>query len=263
VPDKERAVVTGANRGIGLEVCRQLARSGRAVVLASREAASGEAAAAALRKEGLDVEALPLDVVDPASVEAFRGELSRRFGRIDALVNNAGVALDGFNAEVARKTAAVNFFGAADVTRALLPLIAPGGRVVMVSSGVGELDGLDARLRRRFEDPALSEEALAALVQGFVDVVRAGTHTREGWPSSAYRVSKIGLNALTRILAARLSPSGILVNAVCPGWVRTRMGGQGAPRGVEEGADTITWAATLPPKGPSGKFFRDHREIPW
>ncbi|HZI08009.1 MAG TPA: SDR family NAD(P)-dependent oxidoreductase, partial [Archangium sp.] len=173
-----------------------------------------------------------------------------------------GLAMEGFDENVAERTIAVNFFGALHVTERLLPLMEEHGRIVMVSSGVGELEGLSPALRQRFEPPP-PKEALVALLRTFVDDVRSGEYAQRGWPGSAYRVSKVGLNALTRLLAEELKPRHILVNAVCPGWVKTRMGGAHAPRGVEEGADTIVWAATLPPDGPSGGFFRNRRSVPW
>jgi NAD(P)-dependent dehydrogenase (short-subunit alcohol dehydrogenase family) len=140
--------------------------------------------------------------------------------------------------------------------------MAEHGRIVMVSSGVGELDGLSATARRRF-DPPPSKEELVAHVRAFLEDVRSDQYKEKGWPGSAYRVSKVGLNTLTRLLAGELKDRHLLVNAVCPGWVRTRMGGAHASRDVAEGADTLVWAATLPPDGPSGGFFRDRRAIPW
>jgi carbonyl reductase 1 len=140
-----------------------------------------------------------------------------------------------------------------------------GGRIVMISSGMGELSGVRGEARARIADPALTREGLLAVVESFVTDVVAGTHTRHGWPSSAYSVSKIALNALVRVLAQELAgdPRRILVNSENPGWVRTRMGGQSAPRSVEDGARTAVWLATLPDGGPNGGFFRDEQSIPW
>ncbi len=261
--DVELAVVTGGNRGLGLETCRQLAARQMRVVLASRDPERGRRAAEQLAIEGLGVVALPLDVSSALSVEKFARQMAERYGRIDTLVNNAGIALDGFNADVARRTLVVNFFGALHVTEALLPLIATGGRVVMVSSGVGQLDGFSDALRRKLESPHLDRGELATLMQSFVNDVRAGRHKERGWPSSAYKVSKAGLNALTRVFARELAGRDIHVNAVCPGWVRTDMGGKSAARSVKEGASGIVWAATLPANGPSGGFFRDREPIAW
>jgi NAD(P)-dependent dehydrogenase (short-subunit alcohol dehydrogenase family) len=137
-----------------------------------------------------------------------------------------------------------------------------GGSVVMVSSGLGEVSCLAPLLRKRFVSPGLARDELVALVRSFVRDVETGRHTEAGWPSSAYQVSKVGLNALTRVLARELAPRRVRVNAVCPGWVRTDMGGAGATRSVEDGATSIVWAAALE-DGPTGGFFRDGRPIPW
>jgi carbonyl reductase 1 len=259
------AVVTGANRGIGLEIARQLAQRGVRVVLTSRDPGAGESARAALASEGLPVVFHPLDVTQDESARALAGWLERARGGADIVVNNAGIAMDGFNKEVARRTIDTNFFGPLRVTGALLPLLRPGGRIVMISSGVADRAKLAPPLRARFLDPALSRDELVGLMRKFVDDVAAGRHTAEGWPSSAYAVSKLGLNALTEILGRELAADarGILCNAVCPGWVRTGMGGPHAPRSAEEGADTAVWLALLPEGGPQGGFFRDRRPAAW
>ena len=262
-PPTRTALVTGANRGLGLETCRQLARRGFRVLLASRGESDGMAAARRLAEEGLAVEHRRLDVVDPASIAALAADLRREALSLDVLVNNAGIALQGFDAEVARRTLEVNFFGAMQVTDALLPSVADGGNVVMVSSGMGELSALAPALRARVLHPSLSREELVDLMRSFVRDVERGRHAEAGWPSSAYRVSKAGLNALVRILARELAPRRIRVNAVCPGWVRTDMGGRNASRDVDEGAASIVWAAALEDGGLTGGFFRDGRSISW
>lgn len=228
------AVVTGANRGIGLETVRQLAVSGWRVILTSRDEEKGYQAAADLRDHGLAVDALQLDVTDRTSCEAARAWLAQRFDHIDALVNNAGILIDSkatsvleLPIDVLRQTLETNLFGVLNVTQALAPLLRASGsaRVVNLSSNLGQLADMQA-----------------------------------GTP--AYRMSKTALNALTRILAAELAPA-IKVNAMCPGWVRTAMGGPNAERPVERGADTAVWLATLPDDGPTGGFFRDRQPIPW
>jgi carbonyl reductase 1 len=254
------ALVTGGNRGLGKETCHQLAQRGFRVLLASRQPEEGRAAAAELAPEQGRVEPLALDVADPRSIAAAAARLRDGRASVDVLVNNAGVALDGFDAAIARDTIEVNFFGPLRVTEALLPVIADGGNVVMVSSGMGELRGLDAGLRARFTDPALTRDGLVELMRSFVTDVAAGQHRARGWPSSAYRVSKVGLNALVRVLAPALAERRIIVNAVCPGWVRTDMGGPGASRSIAEGAASIVWAATRQGE-PTGGFFRDGRPI--
>lgn len=255
------ALVTGGNRGLGLETCRQLAAQGYHVVLTSRKLADAERAARELGgKRAVDVQAL--DVTDPESIRALAGQ-APRWGKLDALINNAGTTVPGFDAKVARATLATNILGAQHVTDALLPLLAADARIVMVSSGMGELAGFGSELRPRFQKRDLSRDELIALTDEFVSAVRRGDHARLGWPSNAYRVSKAALNALTRILARELGATKIKVNAVCPGWVRTRMGGPGAERSPEQGARGIVWAATLPANGPSGGFFRDGQAIDW
>jgi NAD(P)-dependent dehydrogenase (short-subunit alcohol dehydrogenase family) len=228
--DKRIAVVTGANRGIGLEICRQLAQAGMHVVLTARDAAKGKAAA----KE-LGVDSHPLDVDSDESVKGFARWIKDAHGRCDVLVNNAGVMLDPRGSRVPdakietfRQTLETNLLGPLRMIQAILPLMKQHGygRIVNLSSGQGQLSEMSV-----------------------------------GTP--AYRVSKTALNALTRTTAAELHGTGILVNAMCPGWVRTDMGGSGAPRSVEQGADTALWLATLPDKGPTGGYFRDRKPIPW
>ena len=257
------AVVTGGNRGLGLETGRQLAQRGLTVVLTSRNPAQGQRAADRLRAQGLTVVSYPLEVTASASVAALAATLRQEFGQIEVLINNAGVALEDFNAEVARRTLAVNCFGVITVVDHLLPLLSPHGRIVMVSSGMGQVAGLPPALQVQFLDPTLTRARLMDLLQTFVRDVESGQHIQHGWPSNAYRISKVGLNAFTRLLARELAPTAIRVNAVCPGWVRTDMGGRNAPRSVEEGVRGIVWAALLGEEGPSGGFFRDGRPISW
>jgi NAD(P)-dependent dehydrogenase (short-subunit alcohol dehydrogenase family) len=228
------ALVTGAYRGIGLEVSRQLARRGFAVVLTARDVHKAEAAAGKLKGQGLDVSAAALDVTDARSVEAAVRFVEERFGRLDVLVNNAAVLYDDWqraesaDLDTAREAFETNTLGPWRVSQAFLPLLRKSAhpRVVNVSSESGSLASM-------------------------------------GGGTPAYGVSKAGLNVLTRKLADELRPSRILVNSVCPGWVATEMGGPGAPRTPEEGAAGIVWAATLPDGGPTGGFFRDGEPLPW
>ena len=228
------AVVTGAYRGIGLAVSRQLARRGFTVVLTARDARKGEAAAADFKGEGLSVVPFPLDVTDRQSVEAARLFVEGRFGRLDVLVNNAAILYDSWqhaetaDLEVVREAFETNTLGAWRTAQAFIPLLTKGGhgRIVNVSSESGSLSTM-------------------------------------GGSTPAYSVSKAALNALTRMLADELRPARVLVNSVCPGWVATEMGGPDAPRTVEEGAAGIVWAATLPDEGPTGGFFRDGQSLAW
>lgn len=253
--ERRIAIVTGANRGIGYEIATQLLSAGLDVVVTAREIVEGERAA-----REIGARSHRLDVSDPESIASLAGDFEEG---IDVLVNNAGASFSGFDAEVAQRTMQVNFFGALELTRQLLPTMHDGARIVMVSSGMGTLDHVGPPLRARFEDPALDQEGVIALAEEFIDDVANGTHADRGWPSNAYSVSKVALNALTRVLARELAsdPRRILVNAACPGWVRTRMGGSSAPRSPERGARTPAWLALLPDGGPSGGFFRDERPI--
>lgn len=251
------ALVTGSNQGLGFETAKELARRGYSVVVTARHEAAGRDAARDLGPRGRFV---PLDVTRQESIDVAARFLAGV--ELDVLVNNAGISLDGFDAKQAERTLDTNYRGAARVTDAFLPLLSPHASIVMVSSAMGELSAVSPELRQRLLAPLLDRPLLDAMLDDFIDRVRAGGRDLGGWPRNAYRVSKIALNALTRILAREL-PSTMRVNAVCPGWVRTRMGGPGASRSLAQGARSIVWAATLGKDGPSGGFFRDGREIDW
>ena len=262
-PTAERvtALVTGANRGLGLETSRQLREKGFRVILTSRDATKGNDAARAIDPSGRDVVYHALDVTDSGSIAALKRDLPGLTAGVDLLVNNAGVGSWGSDRRDAERTIATNYFGARDVTDALLPFLSRGGRIVMVSSGLGELSTLGRNLRPQFSDPALTRSKLDGLVASYLAAVDSGEAKRAGWPS-AYSTSKVALNALTQILARDLVPRRITVNSVCPGWVRTDMGGRRAPRSVETGARSIVLGATLP-DGVTGGFFRDGKQIAW
>ena len=226
-------VVTGANRGIGLEVAHQLAARGDRPVLAARDRDRGQAAAGALGEQGLEVDVVALDVTDAASCAAAAEEVRARRGRIDVLVNNAAIDYDlgerasAADLRVVQDALDTNLLGAWRAALAFLPLLRARGsaRIVNVSSEAGSLASM-------------------------------------GGGTPAYSVSKTALNALTRMLAAELRPDGVLVNSVCPGWVATDMGGAGG-RPVADGAASVLWAVDLPDDGPTGGFYRDGRPLPW
>jgi NAD(P)-dependent dehydrogenase (short-subunit alcohol dehydrogenase family) len=228
------ALVTGGNRGIGLEVCRQLAAAGVTVLLGSRKLQTGIVAATALSAERFDVRAVQLDITNSADIEAVRALVQREFGALDILVNNAAILLaeeqDIFEVsdEDFGATFDVNVFAQLAVCRAFIPAMVGRryGRVVNVSSTAGQLQSM-------------------------------------GNYAPAYSISKTALNALTKVVAESVSGTGVLVNSVNPGWVRTDMGGRHAPLSVEKGADTIVWAATLPDNGPTGAFLSNRRPIAW
>ena len=254
---RRTALVTGANQGIGLEACRQLRDLGYAVILTARDEKAGRAAA-----EKLGVDFAHLDVTDAGDIAALARDLHGDGRAIDVLINNAAISMDGFDSRVVAGTLAVNFFGALHVTEALLPLIADGGAIVMVASGMGELHAYSPAIRARFADPKLTRDQLVALVGEFADAVAAGTYAKAGWPSSAYRVSKAGVIALAKVLARDLASRHIRAVAACPGWVKTRMGGRHAPRRVEAGAASIVWAATEE-AAKTGGFYRDGKAATW
>lgn len=240
--NKQVALVTGANKGIGFEVCRQLAKSGVQVILGARDAKKGSAAAETLRSEGLPVFFQKLDVTSTEDIGTVYDFIVSKFGRIDILVNNAGVLLDPprhppdaegasvFNAKLdtIRGSLETNTFGAFLLCQKFVPLMLKNGygRVVNLSSGMGQLADMNG-----------------------------------GWPG--YRISKVALNAVTRIFADETAGSNVLINSVCPGWVKTDMGGQEADRSSAEAAGGILWLATLPDGGPTGGFYRDKESIEW
>jgi NAD(P)-dependent dehydrogenase (short-subunit alcohol dehydrogenase family) len=231
--DNKIALVTGANRGIGFETCRQLSQLGLTVVLTSRDTVKGEIATKQLKDKGLDVVFHRLDVSAKKDIEYAFDRINQQYGQLDVLVNNAAILYDTFQSaltadlEVVSKALITNLYGPWLLCQAFLPLMKGNGygRIVNVSSGAGSLHYM-------------------------------------GGGTPAYGISKAALNALTIKLASELSGTGILVNSVDPGWVATDMGGRGG-RPVEEGAKGIVWAATLPDNGPSGGFFYDGKPEPW
>ncbi len=228
------ALVTGGNRGIGLEICRQLAKLGIRVLLGSRDSAKGKLAAEELVAAKLPVETRELDVADDQSILNCMDWIRRDVGRLDILVNNAGIMVEEGDAEpgeelrIVRETMQTNVYGPLLLSRLAIPIMKSRryGRIVNLSSGMGQL-------------------------------------TEMGGGYIAYRMSKAGINVVTRVLTAETEGMGILVNSVDPGWVKTDMRGRGGNRTVYKGAETSIWLATVPEGGPTGGFFRDRKAIPW
>jgi len=252
------AVVTGANKGVGYEIAKQLLQKGVFVILTARDEKLGMQAIENLGNKG--VEFHQLDITDDKSIQTLATFLADKYKGLDILVNNAGIAFkgDAFDAHVAKTTLATNYFGTSKVAHALIPLVRPGGRVVNVSSVVGLPSKLSPSLRQQFIDPNLSLNTLDSLMNKFVDDVAAKTWEKEGWPTSTYAVSKIGCTALTRILARENASKGILINACCPGYVQTDMSSWNPKAGkAEDGATIPVWLATLPEDSKwQGGFFR-------
>ncbi|CAN9500206.1 unnamed protein product [Ophioblennius macclurei] len=269
-------VVTGSNKGIGLAIVRQLCSQFQGdVYLTSRDVDRGQKAIESLTLEGLKPNFHQLDINDENSIAAATAFFKEKYGGVDVLVNNAAIAFKvadptpfAVQAEVTIKT---NFFATRNMLTQFLPLIKAGGRVVNVSSfvSVRTLNQCSPSLQQRFRSEDLSEDELVALMQQFVDKTKTNQHKEAGWPETAYGVSKTGLTALSMILARRLSrerpDDGILLNACCPGWVRTDMAGPKAPKSPEEGAITPVYLALLPPGAtqPHGKFVSDKEVQTW
>lgn len=240
---KRIILITGANKGIGFETARQLAREGHTVIVAARDAAKAEAAVAQLGREGLAAEAVALDVTDAASIARAAEQVGARHGKLDTLINNAGVVQEPWGTTTSqttldqwRGTFEANVFGLVAVTQAFLPLVrkSEAGRIVNVSSILGSLT-LHA-------DPS----------SPIYDM-----------KSVAYDTSKAAVNQYTIHLAHELRDSNIKVNAAHPGWVKTDLGGEQAPMEVEDGAKTSVWLATLPADGPTGGYFHMRDRLPW
>jgi NAD(P)-dependent dehydrogenase (short-subunit alcohol dehydrogenase family) len=226
-------VVTGGNRGIGFEICRQLAKRGAQVVLTARKPEAGEEAVKRLAAQNLSARFHPLNVTEPQGIAALHDFLERSFGRLDVLINNAGIITDeeasGLEVKLStvRATLETNTLAPLHLAQTLAPLLrrSRAGRIVKMSSGMG----------------ALSD-------------------TQCGY--AAYRISKAALNAVTGILAAELR-GAVAVNSMCPGWLKTDMGGANAERDVSEGADTAVWLALDAPQDLTGKFLRERKVIAW
>jgi len=241
-PDRRISLVTGANKGIGFEVARQLGQAGHRVLLGARDVSRGQQAATILQAEGLDVRYIALDLSDPASLTAAATDIEANEGRLDVLVNNAGISLQGdglpgtADLAVVRQIFETNFFGAVAVTQALLPLLkkSRAGRVVNVSSGLGSIT--------LNNDPTWDYAAVKLL---------------------GYNGSKAAMNMFTVLLAAELKEHGIKVNAANPGYTATDLNGHSGPQTVPEGAAETVRLALLPDDGPTGSFSANEGAEPW
>ncbi|MNZ65777.1 Acetoacetyl-CoA reductase [compost metagenome] len=234
VQDKQVALVSGANRGFGLELAKQLASMGYKVMMAGRNPQKGTEAAQSLVALGLDVSFVALDVADSESIRQAADTINKSVGRLDVLINNAGVYLDGhdrlltMDPSIVEQSMFTNFFGPYHVTRSFIPLMEERsyGRIINISSEYG----------------AASQMSMRGV--------------------GAYKISKLALNALTQLMAAE-AEGDIKINAVDPGWVSSDMGGSAAPITPSQAAESILWLATIGPEGPNGKFFRNGKQIEW
>ena len=234
MPGQKIAVVTGGNKGIGFGICRALAKQGIRTILTARDVSKGEIAKEQLKKEGLEAVFHPLDVAAQDSIDSLASFLKREFGRLDILINNAAIRKDagmmGLDVpiEIIREMMETNLYGPLMLCQTMAPLLkkSSAGRIVNVSSGMGSLASM-------------------------------------GGGSPAYRITKTALNAMTKVLASEFRGTGVLVNCCHPGWVRTDMGGRGASKSIDEGADTPVWLALLPEDGPTGGYYQDRKSMPW
>lgn len=239
--DRKVAVVTGANKGLGFEICKQLLDHEYQVILTARDATKGQAACQALAVHNPNIEFFKLDVTSQPDITALVRHLQDKWQRCDVLVNNAGIFPDSrddlenhwpsilkADLDTIRIGMETNAYGALRLCQAIIPLMQKNGygRIVNMSSGMGQLSDMNGCC-------------------------------------AGYRISKTALNVITRVISDELKGTNILINSMCPGWVKTDMGGPGATRQIPEGADTATWLAMLPDRGPSGLFFRDRKPIPW
>lgn len=270
------AVVTGSNKGIGLAIVRALCQQFQGdVYVTARDSGRGQEAVESLASEGHKPMFHQLDINDLDSITTAATYFKDKYGGVDILVNNAGIAFKAADtapfdvqAEVTLKT---NFFATRDMLTHFMPLIKPGGRVVNVSSFVGSraLNQCSPALQERLRSEDLTEDELVGLMQRFVELTKKDEHKAGGYPETAYGMSKTGLTALSMILARRLSKERpgdqILLNACCPGWVRTDMAGSKAPKSPDEGAVTPVYLSLLPPGAtqPHGKFVSDKEVQPW
>jgi len=259
------ALVTGANKGIGLAIVENLCTNNPKlhVLLGARDLKLGNDALKKLKTSD-NVSVVQIDLNDEKSIKSAADSVKKQYGGLDILINNAGMAWKGnaFNTEVAATTLGTNYFGTLKVCQEFFPLLRENARVVNVSSTIGKstLGKMSSSLREQFLADDLTVDKLNALMNKFIQDVTDGTYKKEGWPETTYGVSKSGLTMLTRLHARDNKTKGVLINSCCPGWVKTDMTGDKAPLTPAQGALTPVHLAFLPSDGPSGKFWQDCKE---
>ncbi|CAG8465107.1 2132_t:CDS:2 [Ambispora leptoticha] len=285
------AIVTGANKGIGYAIVRNLALSYYTsssskhpfiIYLSARNESLGKASLEQIRQEfvgrkllqndggNIDIKFLKIDLTNKETIDVAAEVVNHEHGGLDILINNAGTAFKGsaFDSNVVRTTLATNFYGTLEVCNKFIPLFRPNGRLISVSSEAGSLRILSPELRKKFTDPELDIDGLIKLMQLFQDAVDRGTWKEEGWPTQAYAISKIGVTSLNRIFARHFKAEGkeIIVNACCPGWVKTDMAGPHALLTPDQGAETPVFLALdeeTVPNAPNGELWKSKQIKEW
>eukprot|EP01095_Lingulamoeba_sp_RSL-Kostka_P014603 TRINITY_DN6424_c1_g2_i2.p1 TRINITY_DN6424_c1_g2~~TRINITY_DN6424_c1_g2_i2.p1 ORF type:complete len:270 (-),score=94.97 TRINITY_DN6424_c1_g2_i2:283-1092(-) len=252
-------LVTGSNKGIGKAIVRALAKENNVqVILTSRSMENGENALNDLESEGLSSIVLhQLDITDEQSILNIKSYVEEQYGGLDVLINNAGIAFKGnaFDENVAKTTIDTNYFATLNMTNQFLPVMKENSRIVNVSSMTSNLSKVSEALRDRFNDPNNTIESVTNLMNEFIGHVKNNTYSENGWPKQTYAVSKMGVTAVTKVLA-RENPN-IQINCCCPGWVRTDMAGDKAPKSPDEGAITPVWLAISDEINFTGQFCQD------